>query len=233
MTTIRQLYELQELDLESAQYQSHIASVESQLGDKRGLDATYGELETHKARLQQLRLKQRAQDLDAESVREKVQDVEGKLYGGGVTNLRELEGFQKEATLLRGRLRELDELLLETMMALEEAQEILQSLEEAYRKAEEQWQLRQLELAKERKSLEGTLTTLEDRRNGLVSHMDPPELKLYEGLRTSKGGLAIAKVERGLCRGCRVALPTHQFQRARVGREPVLCNSCGRILYVS
>lgn len=233
MTTIRQLYELQELDLEIAQCHSLISSIDSQLGDRVDLETMHKELENHRGRLHQLRLQQRAQDLDAESVRAKVHDVEGKLYGGSITNLRELEGFVREAAFLRGQLRELDEKLLETMMALEETQERLQSLEEDQRRAEQQWQIRQAELTEERKRQEETLTALEAQRKGLVSHVGQQELKLYENLRASKGGLAIARVERGLCRGCRMALPTHQLQRARAGREPVLCNSCGRVLFIS
>jgi predicted nucleic acid-binding Zn-ribbon protein len=40
-------------------------------------------------------------------------------------------------------------------------------------------------------------------------------------------------VERGLCRGCGVTLPSGDVQRARAGQELVRCNSCGRILYVA
>ena len=45
--------------------------------------------------------------------------------------------------------------------------------------------------------------------------------------------LAVAKMERGLCQGCRMALPTQQQQRVRNGRQTVLCNTCGRILFLS
>ena len=233
MTTIRQLYELQELDLGISQHQSLISSIDSQIGDRAAIDALQREIEGQKGSLHQLRLHHQAQDLDAESMRQKVNEVEGKLYGGSITNLRELEGFEKETAFLRAQLKEIDDRLLETMMALEEAREKLSSLEDAREKAEDEWQIRQAELTKERKGLVEALAALEASRLGMVSYVGPQELKLYEGLRTSKGGLAIAKVERGLCRGCRMGLPTHQLQRARAGREPVLCNSCGRILFVS
>ena len=233
MTTIRQLYDIQEVDLEIAQCHSLILSIDGQLGDRVALDATHRELETQRAWGHELRLQRRTRELDAESIREKVRDVEGKLYGGSITNLRELEGYEREAFFLRGQLQERDDALLEMMMALEEAQEKLQSLEDDCRQAEEGWHISQAALTQERKRLEEMLTTLEARRQGLVSYVSQQELKLYEDLRLSKGGQAIAKVERGLCRGCRMALPTHQLQRARQGRETVLCNSCGRILYVS
>ena len=233
MTTIRYLHELQELDLEIAQRQSLIGSVDSQLGDRSSIDGLRRDLESQETGLLELRLKQRAQSLSADSVRAKAHDVEGKLYGGTITNLRELEGYEKEAAILRGQLRKLDDEVLEAMVALEDAEERVRSLEDGCRQAEEEWRIKQIQLAEERERLEETLTTLDGRRQGLVSRIVPQELKLYEDLRLTKGGLAIAKVERGRCRGCSMALPTQQLHRVRVARESVLCGTCGRILYQS
>ena len=233
MVTVKQLYGLQELDIEIAEHRSKVASIDGELGDRSDLDSLSQEIENKRQGVQDIRLEHRSRTLDAESMRERVRDVEGKLYGGSITSPRELEGFEKEASNLRGQLQRLDDRLLESMLALDEAQEGLQSLENGLRQSEKRLRARHAELAKERDQLELALADLEVRRGGLTSQVGQHELKLYENLRLSKGGLAIAKVERGLCRGCRMALPTHQLQRARQGREPVLCNSCGRILYVS
>lgn len=233
MTTIRQLYELQELDLSIVECNGTISLVDSQIGNRHELDAIHRELVTQSDFLNQLRVKQRSQELDVESAREKLGEIEGKLYGGTVTNLRELSGFEKEATFLRSRLEELDDNLLDAMEKLEEAQMRVASLEDETNRAEEHWQTNQKDLAERRRQAEETLAGLETTRQGLVAQVGSQELKLYESLRLSKGGVAIAKVERGLCRGCRMALPTNQIQRARGGRETVLCSSCGRILYIS
>jgi predicted nucleic acid-binding Zn-ribbon protein len=58
-------------------------------------------------------------------------------------------------------------------------------------------------------------------------------LQRYEALRRTKGGLAVAKVVRGLCQACRMSLPTQLQQRVRNGRQTVLCSSCGRMLLLS
>lgn len=233
MTSIRLLYELQELDQEIAQNRSRMTAIDQELAAGVGLDAIQRDVETQRTHLQELTVKQKSQDLEAESMREKLRDIEGKLYGGSITNLKEIEGFEKEAGYLRGHLQELDDRNLAAMVALEEEQEKLHSLEEGHRRAGADWSTKQADLQQEHEGLGEALASLESRRGEFVSDVEGPELKLYERLRQSKGGQAIAKVERGLCRGCRMALPTHQLQRARVGREPVLCSSCGRILYVS
>lgn len=233
MTSIRQLHELQELDLEIAQRQGLIASVDSQLGDRSALDSLRNELASREAGLHELRLKQRSGTLNVDSIREKLQDLEGKLYGGAITNQRELESYEKEAAFLRGQLQQLDEEGLAEMMALEEAEKKVRSLNEGSKQGEEDWKVKQTELARERAGLEEIIAALESRRQKMVAQVGGQELKLYENLRLAKGGMAIAKVERGMCQVCRMALPTHQNQRVRTGREPVQCGSCGRILYLS
>ena len=202
------------------------------MGDRTDLDALSREIETQKESLGHVRLMQRTQNLDAESVREKLKGIEEKLYSGRITNIKELEGYEKEASFLRDQLQELDDKLLVTMEELEGLQKNIQTLEDSSIQGEEQWQLKQKELADERKVQEQTLNALEARRQTSVSRVGQRELKLYEDLRVSKGGQAISIVERGMCRVCRMGLPTTQLQRARVGREPVFCGSCGRILLV-
>lgn len=233
MTTVRLLYDLQELDLEINQVRNSVVSIESEVGDRSGLEALKAEVEHQSTLLSDLSRHRKAHDLEASVFREKVQDLEGKLYGGAVKSVRELESGQKEVLFLKEQLQQLDDQVLETMVALDEAQGKISSLEGATTQAEKDWKSRQSELGKERKNLDKTLESLLATRQESASLVGQVELSLYERLRTSKAGQAIARVERGLCRGCRMALPTHQLQRARQGREPVLCNSCGRILFVS
>ncbi|MFC2072406.1 C4-type zinc ribbon domain-containing protein, partial [Chloroflexota bacterium] len=45
-------------------------------------------------------------------------------------------------------------------------------------------------------------------------------------------GTAIANVEQGICRGCRILLPITELQRAR-SSSLVRCSSCGRILFLA
>ena len=233
MTNVRQLYQLQELDLETGLLQDRLTEVERYLGDRGELDRLDAETEQQRSTLQGLQLDQQRRELHAETVRQKLQEVEVKLYGGSVRLLRELEGIEREATIHRNRLREMEDSLLESMVALDAAEQQLKALEKNYEKREGEWLSNQEELAQERDGLEKTLNNLNNRRQEMAGSIDSSDLTVYEKLRASKGGQAIALVERGLCRTCRMALPTHQLQLSRSGRETVLCNSCGRMLFVS
>ena len=233
MANIRQLYELQGLDSEIELRQRRLAEVKSELGDRGELDHLEEEMAQQSSSLKELQLDQQRLELDAEGVRQKLKELETKLYGGSVKVPRELEGMQLEATYLRTNLQGLDDQLLESMMTLEAAQQGLKGLGERHRSTESEWVAHQEELAQERERLTGELKGLGSRRKKMTSPVDSSDLKLYERLRSSKGGQAVALLERGLCRACRMTIPTHQLQRARSGREVVLCNSCGRMLFVS
>ena len=232
MTTLRSLYELQEHDIEIAKITTGVSAIEREIGDRTGLDALAKEVENRKARLDEVRSGHRSEELDAESVREKVKDIEAKLYGGSITNPREVASYQKEVTLLKEQLQKKDDQLLEVMVTVEEENAGFKSAEHLYLQAEEEWDKRQKQLAEELSGLQETHKSLQTRRKSAVSKVGEQELRLYDRLRASKGGVAVAKVERGLCHVCRMSLPSYELQRARAGRETVLCSSCGRILYV-
>ena len=233
MTTARQLYDLQELDLALDQHQARVVSIEFELSDRSYLATLASDIQAQKGPLSEIQSLHTSRELEAEGIREKLREEEGTLYGGSITNSRELEALEKEASALREQLQTLEEQLVGSMGSIEEIQGQLNSLEDELTRSAAKKEQDQVDLTQEKSQLDGTIAELMGRRGGMVGNLQQIELNRYENLRLSKGGVAIAKVERGLCRGCRMALPTHQLQRARTGRETVFCSTCGRILFVS
>ena len=233
MTTLKQLYDLQELDLATAECRDRITAIERRIGDRSEIDDLARRQEALKGSFDRLTVRQRSDSLEAEALRVKVDEVEARLYSGNIKSVREMEGFQKEAAFLGEQLKVLDDRVLESMVALDEAQRRLEELDAKSVESGERWQVEQVELGRELTDRRADLSDLEGRRDSLAAQVSGQDMRLYERLRVSKKGWAIAKVQGGMCRGCGMALPTHQLQRARTGREPVLCNSCGRILFMS
>ena len=91
----------------------------------------------------------------------------------------------------------------------------------------------QASLSQKQAELNSALATLEKKRKDLASKLDTASLELYQALRRIRQGTAVAKVEQGVCQGCRIALPMSELQRAKIGQELVQCGSCERILYLS
>ena len=95
------------------------------------------------------------------------------------------------------------------------------------------WQEEEARMLAERSSLQEALAQLQKNREGMSALISPVHLSLYDSLRSTRQGVAVVRVERSACQGCRITLPTRVVQQARTSAEPVKCPSCSRILYVS
>jgi uncharacterized protein len=233
MTSAADLLALQEIDLRRDGRRALIADIESRLGETDELKAARDSASRAAAELEQLRRRQhdidgQLQDLDA-----KINPVERKLYDGSVRNPKELTDMQKELSIFKGRRSKLDDTGLELIETLDAATKSLEQAKTALRKVEANWQLDQEDLLTEKSEAEADYTRLESERSLRTEAMDRTSLGLYENLRLSRQGRAVARVERGTCQGCRITLPTHLVQRLRTGDMLVQCPSCERILVSS
>jgi predicted nucleic acid-binding Zn-ribbon protein len=65
----------------------------------------------------------------------------------------------------------------------------------------------------------------------MVATILPDAVACYYRVKKQKG-VAVAKIEQGICRSCRIQLPAREIQQAR-GNRLVQCSSCGRLLYMA
>jgi hypothetical protein len=233
MTTVADLYLLQEMDIEIQAKQTALGDVETRLGESEELEETRREVGEQRHRLREAQKKQREAEWAVEEVRVKIQPLEKKLYGGAIKNPKELVGFQQDVDSLKARQRELEDRALEAMSAVEEVERALAEVERRLSDMETGWQTEQESLRRQREVLRQEIQELERRRSGQEATIDADMIRQYETLRALHQGRAVAKVERGICQGCRITLPMHVLQRARRGNHLVHCTSCERILYLS
>ncbi|PKB78390.1 MAG: hypothetical protein BZY88_18665 [SAR202 cluster bacterium Io17-Chloro-G9] len=233
MTTARQLYALQELDLALDQIDGQRTGAEEELDSGLAVAQIESSLQAETERLLEYQSALRNQRLEAETHRERSAHLDGQLYSGALTNPRDLNSLEQEASHARDLLEQLDAQLLELSENEEAAGARCQALEKELAEVQAAWELRSAELTENLGRLNADRETIDGKRSTLAATLESSALQRYEGLRRSKGGLAVAKVERGLCQGCRMALPTQQQQRVRNGRQTVLCSTCGRILFLN
>jgi len=233
MTSTRQLYSLQELDLALARVESQKAEAEQEMDMRMAWDVVEAALQAERDQLQELQKAYRLDQLEADSPRQRSAELDAKLYSGAITNPRELESLQQEASNVRAQVERMDAALLELTLKIEESQRKCAALEKQLSDARAAWESRQVELREQLKRLTAEQEKIAAQRAQLAASVEPAELSRYERLRKAKGGQAVAKVERGLCQACRMSLPTQQLQRVRTGRQTVLCSSCGRMLFIS
>ena len=233
MTTVRQMFALQELDIILDRVQTEHDKAEHELNNGDAVKGLETELERDAEWLQETELQQKASKLEAETQKERSESLNSQLYGGEITNPRDLESLEREASNVLQLVEQQEAAISQITEKIEEAQNKKDELESKLGEAKAAWEIRQSELQTALKELNAERAGFEGKRSKLTDGLDPTSLEHYEALRKRKGGVAVVKVQRGLCQGCRMSLPTHQQQRVRSGHQVVLCSSCGRMLFLS
>ena len=233
MSKGRQLYELQEVDLEIEAKREALAHAESLIGESETLAEVRALMAREQERLAELDKDQRLGEWEVEDLRSKTALLEQKLYGGSVGNPKELISLQEQVEHLKKERRGQEDKLLDIMTEVEATQERIAGKRKEAEEIEENWRQEQSSLLREQSELMASLASMEQRRGELAARIDAASLELYQDLRQKRQGRAVAKVEQGMCQGCRLVLSMAELQRARISQELVQCSSCQRILYLS
>jgi len=221
------------VDIDIAAADNTLADVRARLENNQALLFAKRKLERTKKQDSEVGSRQSDLDADAKSYSEKIADIEGKLYSGAIKNPRELSAYQEEQEQFKKHQVEVEERLLGVMLERDKAQHTLKETEEEVARLERERSQEKSQLTEEKERLEQHLEASSQRREAAADKVPSVDLSIYEKLTVAKNGVAVSKVERGICMGCRITLPTKELQQARAGQSLVMCNSCDRILYVS
>ena len=230
MATIEALYRLQELELALKKSKADLADIGARI--ERDDDALKAHAQSIRAQraLAALEAEQARLDGDVQETVERLRGLEQQLYSGSTAASKDLLALQREVAHFKGRQSDLEEQLLAKMEQVETAQSRAADLETAYLEAEAKWRESLPSLQSERKRLQQHDAETAEARNEAEAALTPAELKGFRSLEASRGQ-AIVRVERGMCGGCAIAVPSHELQLMRSTHDPVRCPNCGRYLY--
>ena len=229
MTSAADLFALQEVDLKRDARHSIIADIEARLGITEELEAAREAVVGAEGLVEKLRQEQKDVDTQVTDLDAKIGPLETRLYDGSVRNPKELSDMQKELEIFKAQRSTLEDADLALIEQMDKAQKNLQGCKEDLEDAEAYWLAEQESLEANKSRAEAELVSLDADREARAKDMDLGAIGLYESLRKKKQGRAVARVERGICQGCRISLPSHIVQRMRAGAT-VQCVSCERIL---
>ncbi len=228
---VRQLFELQEVDLRTGEVEKSLAEVMAKLADKSQLSAAKAETARLGKQLDDLSTKRRSVERTVGEIADSLSALEKRLYGGGITSAPQMAAAEEERTFTIARQREAEDELLELMVAMEELEPLVEKANEALSRLEDARPAQEAEWREAEAKLGDDLAALALEREEVLPLVAPNLIPMYESLRKSRAGVAVARVERNMCQGCRLSLPTGDVQKARTSQGTVLCSSCGRILY--
>lgn len=179
-----------------------------------------------------LELEQRKADNDVDLVRQRAAKDRQLLDSGSINDAKQLTSLQHELESLARRQSELEDVELEVMERLEEAQG------------------RQSTLLAERDQIVTDLAAAVDARDAALAALAEEEaaaqadrsaaaqlvaadlMTLYDKLRADNAGIGAAALHRGRCEGCRIELTPVDIERIRGAApdEVLRCEECRRIL---
>lgn len=169
---------------------------------------------------------------DVEQVRTRSERDQKRLDAGQVSSPRELESLQHEIATLAKRQHDLEEIVLEVMERVEDANARHAALDQE--RAEAEAELTALVVARDRTTgeIDAEMAKLREQRATQAGALDEPLVTLYEKIRAQQGGIGAAELRQRRCGGCRLELNSVEIGRLRSAEEDEVlrCEECRRIL---
>ncbi|MDI7246585.1 MAG: C4-type zinc ribbon domain-containing protein [Bacillota bacterium] len=233
MTEIQLLLELQGMDMQIRELAKTLAGlpVRKEIEDLEAtLRALRASLADANARLARCRKEQKEVEWSLKETAAAIEAISRKLYGGVVTNPREIEGMRGKLKMLEAGKAKLEDRIIAYMEESEALEAQAKSTGEEIDQGASN--LERLKSARDTRvsEIESEISGITERREALAAKVSGALLLKYEQLVKDKGGVAVAPVQGGICGGCHVVLPASLASRARPNDQVVRCESCGRIL---
>lgn len=229
------LLDLQDLDVRIDQHRHRRANLPERR-EAAELSAKIARLDTDSAPLRDQRAalgrdEKKLED-EANALRTKAAAEDKRLYSGTVTSPRELQAIQDEISSLKRRQSELEDAALAIMDEIEPLEAQLADAAAARARHEADLERVRQTITVLEAEIDAETASLDAERRTLAASIDATVVAKYESLRRSMGGVAVAKLEAGSCRGCHIKLSAVDLDR--VLHQPpdavVNCEQCGRIL---
>ena len=231
MTRLTDLLDLQAIDLQI----DRLLDERQSLPELEAYKETFEQIKQGETERDEARSDLRALELDLdkaegelELLELKLDEHETRLFAGGMSG-RETEHMRLEVQSLKGQKGALEERVLGMLENIDPVRERLGSIEgdlnrigatkdELEKQIKEQW-----------RRIDAQLAGKEEIKREALQPIDPELLDLYERLRESKEGVAIASYDHGVCGGCHMTLSPAEEEETFHSDLP-RCVHCRRIL---
>ncbi|SFN45809.1 MULTISPECIES: zinc ribbon domain-containing protein [Actinomadura] len=210
--TLPELAEIERLEARFTELRDAIVAAETEVGD--------------------LQREQKKAEQDVDQVRTRADRDRQRLDSGQVTSAKDLGSLQAEIESLQRRQSDLEEVVLEIMERAEEAEGRVAALRAERSGAQEELETLTGRRDEAQRGIDEEAGTTSTARTAVAKDVPDELLALYEKLRGQFGGVGAAKLFRGACQGCHLALNTVDLNRIRSAAEDevIRCEECRRIL---
>ncbi|MBT5061570.1 MAG: hypothetical protein HOM65_03965 [Verrucomicrobia bacterium] len=230
LDVIEQLLVLQDRDQKIMRLQEELSRIEPERNAL--LSKAYSSkeaLKKAKTEAQQVESNRKELELEAESKKKQInryasQQLETKKN-------EEYQALSKEINTCKSDIEKLEDQELELMesydLKLDAIKEAEKNAKEAQSRADEQVGELKVREGNQKKDKQN----FEEERTQLAAKIDPSVLVRYDRLLKKKKSKVVVGINRGVCAGCHMSLPTQIQVSCKAQSEIVNCSNCGRIVY--
>ena len=225
------LYRLQHVDSQMDQIHGRLKAIQETIQNDRELRAAMDAFSASENESKTAERAFKSTGADVEKQRIKIELAESSLYGGKVHNPKELQDLQLDVASLKKHLVTLENIELEAMSALENAEQDMQTAKSQLERVQADKSIQYNDLTKESASLQKEIERLDSERKAVIGGIPQSSMLTYDSLRKQKRGVAITTVSDSACAACGTTLTPSQQQSARSTSQLFTCPTCGRILF--
>lgn len=230
------LLELSDVDAQRARIDARLADLPEQRAVDEAnerLDAAIKQGDALRVEVTTVEAEQRRHEREIEQFQTRMAKEQERLYGGGVTNAKEMQSVEAE---IEATQRRIDEHEIELLEAMEAADDLADRIDQAARTAEQtRAEIVELEAERDRAAQEllAEKAELDVERDRLRGELGGEALDQYDAVRERiPAGVAVGELSGMSCTACRIDLPHAEVNELRDGDPLSTCPNCQRLLVV-
>tara|TARA_B100001123_G_C15247967_1_gene1001667 strand:+ start:61 stop:762 length:702 start_codon:yes stop_codon:yes gene_type:complete len=219
------LISLQELDQILSKQKIRFVKISRVIEQDGGLVKLQSDYDKIKRDNLQFQLNVSKIDSEILEIQTKSSELQEKLYGGSITNMRELTAIEAEYNSLSNIITEKNQERTNALSQVSDTKESMEKMNIDLDQIKNLWREKKKSLLKEKSEIGKRFNSKLKDRNQFIEKIPEDIFKDYNRLFKANNGIAIVTVKRDICQGCLVKLPVGDIDKMKNSSLPVLCNS--------
>ena len=227
---IKQLTELQVIDLELAKLDAEITTEQADLAKKEeAFNERRASIDELKEKIEAAETQRRDLESDLTDELNRIKERQSKMMQ--VQTNREYQSLLKEIEDGKKSIKEKEEEIVRIMEVSEANAKIMAEQESLINDEQKELAEKKAKVQKHAEQVEGKKAKIVVKRDAKAKNVNTSALRKYDMLRIRRNGKAVVGVVNGVCQGCFMSIPPQHFNNILKGDRLLNCPTCQRILF--
>ncbi|MEJ2270846.1 MAG: C4-type zinc ribbon domain-containing protein [Desulfobulbaceae bacterium] len=227
---IKQLTELQVIDLEIAKLDAEITTEQADLAKKeKAFNERRASIDELKEKIDAAETQRRELESEHTDELNRIKERQSKMMQ--VQTNREYQSLLKEIEDGKKSIKEKEEEIVRIMEVSEANAKIMAEQESLIKDEQKELAEKKAKVQKHTEQVEGKKAKIVVKRDAKAKNVNTSALRKYDMLRTRRNGKAVVGVVNGVCQGCFMSIPPQHFNNILKGDRILNCPTCQRILF--